>query len=152
MASALGLVLALVPGATPKKPASGLMAHSRPSPADVHPADVIADREDPELITQAQARHQHRQVGLATGGGKAAAMYVTAVTAGTQILDAEDQHVLCHPAFVATHGAGDAQRSTFAQKSIAAVARANAPDLALAREVDDEAAIRGQVADRVQAF
>ena len=26
-----GLVLRLVPGATPKKPASGLMAHSRPS-------------------------------------------------------------------------------------------------------------------------
>ena len=30
-ASAMGLVLALVPGATPKKPASGLHAHRRPS-------------------------------------------------------------------------------------------------------------------------
>ncbi len=31
VASALGLVLELVPGATPKNPASGLIAHSRPS-------------------------------------------------------------------------------------------------------------------------
>src|SRR5579859_2092676 len=31
VAIAFGLVLALVPGATPKKPASGLTAHSRPS-------------------------------------------------------------------------------------------------------------------------
>jgi hypothetical protein len=31
MASALGLVFFAVPGATPKKPASGLMAHIRPS-------------------------------------------------------------------------------------------------------------------------
>src|SRR5213076_1980949 len=31
VAMALGFVFMLVPGATPKKPASGLMAHSRPS-------------------------------------------------------------------------------------------------------------------------
>ncbi len=31
VATALGLVLRLVPGATPKKPASGLTAHSPPS-------------------------------------------------------------------------------------------------------------------------
>ena len=31
MSKALGLVVRLVPGTTPKKPASGLTAHSRPS-------------------------------------------------------------------------------------------------------------------------
>src|SRR5207253_9852834 len=45
-------------------------------------------------------------------------------------LDAEDQHVLREPAFVARHHGGDAQREAFLpEKRVAAVARAKGPDL-----------------------
>ena len=36
-------IFKLVPGATPKNPASGLIAYSRPSVAELHPRDVVAD-------------------------------------------------------------------------------------------------------------
>ena len=39
---ALGLELSDVPGATPKKPASGLIAWSWPSGARLDPGDVVA--------------------------------------------------------------------------------------------------------------
>ena len=50
----------------------------------------------------------------------------------------EDQHVLGHPALVARHHRGDAQREALlAEQRVAAVARAVGPDLARVREVDD---------------
>ena len=61
----------LVPGATPKKPVSGLMAHSRPSAVDPHPRDVVADGPDAvALDPQALGRDHHRQVRLAAGAGE----------------------------------------------------------------------------------
>ena len=51
---------------------------------------------------------------------------------------AQDQHVLGQPALVAAHGGRDAQREAFlAQQRVAAVARAEAPDLARLGVVDD---------------
>ena len=55
-----------------------------------------------------------------------------------RVLDAEDQHVLGHPAFVARDVRRDPKREALlAEQRIAAVARAVAPDLARLREVDD---------------
>ena len=44
VAIAFGFVSGPVPGTTPKKPASGFTAHSRPSGAGPQPGDVVADR------------------------------------------------------------------------------------------------------------
>ena len=106
VAMAFGLVLAPVPGATPKKPASGLMACSRPSAPGliqamssptVHtfqPLKAFGGIEHGEIGLPAGARERGRDVGLLA----------------PRILHAEDQHVLGHPALVAGDVRGDAQR------------------------------------------
>ena len=67
--------------------------------------------------------------------GNAAATYVFS-PCGT--LDAQDQHVLRHPAFVARDVRSNAQRKALlAQQRIAAVARSVRPDLARLREMHD---------------
>src|ERR1019366_3959920 len=55
-----------------------------------------------------------------------------------RVLDAHDEHVLGHPAFVTGNVGGDAQREALlAEQGIAAVARTIGPDLARLREVND---------------
>ena len=55
----------------------------------------------------------------------------------------EDEHVLGQPAVVAGHHRGDAQREALlAEQGVAAVARAEAPDLAGLGEVDDVLVVR----------
>jgi hypothetical protein len=67
-------------------------------------------------------------------------------------LELQDQHVLGQPALVARERRRDAERKALlAQEGVAAVAGADAPDLALLREVHDEAAVGRQVAERVQS-
>jgi hypothetical protein len=66
---ALGLVLAEVPGATPKKPASGLMARSWPVGVGLDPGDVVADGPDLPAV-EAGGRDEHGEVGLAAGAGE----------------------------------------------------------------------------------
>ena len=59
--------------------------------------------------------------------------------------------MLGHPALVARHRAGDAQREALlAQQRVAAVAGAHAPDQPLLGEVDDVAALGREVAGGVQ--
>ena len=59
--------------------------------------------------------------------------------------------MLGQPALVAGHRRGDAQREALlAEKRVAAVAGADAPDRALLGEVHDEAAVGREVAERVQ--
>ncbi len=100
------------------------------------PRDVVADGPDlPPLFLEVGRGDQHGKVGLATcareGGG-----HVVFLPLG--IFDAEDEHVLGHPAFVAGHRRGDAERETFfSQQRIAAVARTVAPDFARFGEVHD---------------
>ena len=56
------------------------------------------------------------------------------------------------PSLLAQVG-GDAQREALlAQQGVAAVARADAPDQVVLREVHDEPPVGVEVADRVQAF
>ena len=139
VAMAVGFVSGPVPGTTPKKPASGLTAHSRPSAPGPQPGDVVADR--PHLVAEVlEGRDEHRQVRLAAGGGERGRDVVPLLPGS---LELEDEHVLGHPALVARHGAGDAQREALlAEERVAAVAGADAPDEPLLREVHDEAALR----------
>ena len=66
VAIAFGFVFADVPGATPKKPASGLIARSRPVRVGLDPGNVVADGPDlPALETL--RRNHHREIGLAAG-------------------------------------------------------------------------------------
>ncbi len=63
---ALGLVFSEVPGATPKKPASGLMARNWPVGVGLDPGDVVAH--GPYLpAVESGGRDQHGEVGLAAG-------------------------------------------------------------------------------------
>ncbi len=70
---ALGLVCSLVPGATPKKPYSGLTAHSRPSsPMRIQAmSSPMASTFQPGMVGSSMAR-----LVLPQALGKAAAMYL----------------------------------------------------------------------------
>ena len=96
------------------------------------PGDVVADRSSPSSPSKPLRRDQHREVGLAAGAGKRRGD-VASSPVGRR--DAEDQHVLGEPALVAAHHRRDAQREAFlAEQRVAAVARAERPDLARLRE------------------
>jgi hypothetical protein len=75
------------------------------------------------------------------------------VSLALRILDADDQHVLGQPAFVARLPARDAQRVAFlAEQRIAAVAGAVALDGEILGEMHDETPFRVELAGRVQAL
>ena len=100
--------------------------------AELHPADVVADRLD---LPALDGGDEHGQVRLAAGRGEGAGD-VAGLALGRGEL--EDEHVLGHPAGVAGHDRGDAQREALlAEEGVAAVARAVRDDLARLGEVDD---------------
>src|SRR5690606_27109620 len=71
------------------------------------PGDVVADGGDlPALFGEGGGRHEHGEVGFSAGGGEGGGD-VGFFAVG--ILQAEDEHVLGHPAFVAGHHGGDAE-------------------------------------------
>ena len=129
---ALGLVCSLVPGATPKKPYSGLTAYSRPSsPIRIQAmSSPSVSTFQPGMVGSSMAR-----LVLPQALGKAAAMYLVDALGAGQL---EDQHVLGQPALVAGHHAGDAQGvALLAEQRVAAVAGAVGPDRALLGELHD---------------
>ncbi len=89
---ALALVCSPVPGATPKKPASGLIAYSRPSsPNRIHAmSSPMVSTVQPEIVGSSMAR-----LVLPQALGKAAATYVDSPRGGGEL---QDQHVLREPA------------------------------------------------------
>ena len=96
--------------------------------AELHPRDVVADRLDRPVL---ERRDQHREVGLAARAREGARDVLDAPVGRGEL---EDQHVLGHPALVAGHDRGDAQgQALLAQQRVAAVARAERPDLARSR-------------------
>jgi hypothetical protein len=105
-----------VPGATPKKPASGLIAQRRPS----GPIFIHAMSSPTALRAPAGERGlDHGQVGLAAGGGERGRDVVAPALRADQ---PQDQHMLGHPAFAAGHRGGDAQRKAFlAEQRVPAV-------------------------------
>ena len=80
---ALGLVFSPVPGATPNRPNSGLTAYRRPSGAEAHPGDVVADHLGGPAL---QGGVDHREVGLAAGAGEGAGDVVGAARPGRSSL------------------------------------------------------------------
>ena len=60
VAIAFGLVFADVPGATPKKPASGLIARKPPVRVRLNPGDVVADRPDLPALEALRAESASR--------------------------------------------------------------------------------------------
>ena len=131
---ALGFDFMDVPGATPKNPASGLMARSVPSGAGLEPGDVVTDRVDlPPLETL--WRHQHGKVGLAAGTRKGAG-HIGFLTLG--VFHAHDQHVLGQPVLVLGENRSDPERKTlFPQQRIPAVSAAVGVDGSLFAKVGD---------------
>src|SRR5450631_4904118 len=103
----------------------------------MQPGDILPDR--PYFPTAvARGRDQHREVGLAAGGGKRARQIVSFAL---RIFNADDQHVLGEPALGARLPARDAQRMAFlAEQGIAAVARPETHYRQLLREMHDETA------------
>src|SRR4051812_10066331 len=80
-------------------------------------------------------RDEHGEVGLATGAWESGG-YVSLLSLG--VLYTQDQHVLGKPALVAGKDRRDAQGEGFlAEQGVAAIARAERPDRALLREVDN---------------
>src|SRR5438128_12317746 len=115
---ALGFVLAEVPGATPKKPASGLIARRQPCSSG-----RIQAMSSPTVQTfqpSNPGRDEHGEICFSAGAGKCGSD-VSFLTFG--IFDAQDEHVLGHPAFVARDVGSDAQCKTlFSEKRVATVA------------------------------
>src|SRR5204863_483401 len=69
-----------------------------------------------------------------------------------RVLDADDQHVLREPAFLARLPRSEPQRVTLlAEQRVAAVAGAHAPDELFLGEVQDQSPLRRQIAERVHA-
>ena len=123
-----------VPGATPKKPASGLIARRRPSAPAPHPGESSPIGPDfPALRTPL--------------GGIIMAKLVLPQALGTQpqrkffapsgFSHADNEHVLRHPAFIVRDVGSDAQGETLlAEQGISSVTGAVGPDLAaLSRSV-----------------
>ena len=155
---AFGFVFSPVPGATPKNPASGLIACRRPSGPNFIQAmsSPIVSTFQPGRVGISIARFV-----LPHADGNAPVTYFVVSLRRGQL---QDQHVLGHPALVAGHHRRDPQRKALlAQQRVAAVARAVRPDLAALREVHDVlvglvarprhvlAPVGERVADRVQA-
>src|SRR5690606_38365663 len=124
------------------------------------PGDVVAHR--PYLPAfETLRRDQHGEVGLATGAREGAG---DVVFLALRVFHADDHHVFGHPAFVARHHGGDAQRhALLAEQRVAAVAGTVGDDLAGFREVHDVAIVRvtgpghvganvERIANRVQAL
>jgi hypothetical protein len=73
------------------------------------------------------------------------------VTRPFGILEAEDQHVLGEPAFVAPDPAADPEREALlGEQRVAAVPGADAPDQPLLGEMADEPPVGIEVAQRVE--
>ncbi|ABA49082.1 hypothetical protein BURPS1710b_1575 [Burkholderia pseudomallei 1710b] len=105
-----------------------------PVAARLEPRDVVADRRHAPAL-EALRRDQHREVGLAARGRKRRGDVILAALGRGH---AEDQHVLGEPAFVAPHRRRDPQREALlAEERVAAVARAEAPDLARLGKMHD---------------
>ncbi len=149
VAMALGLVLSLVPGATPKKPDSGLMARSWPVVVRLDPGDVVAYGPDLPTI-EAGWGNEHGEVGFAAGGGESSGdvgLLGAALRVGGGF-DADNKHVLSHPALVAGDVGGDAEgEALFAEERVATVAGAVGPNFAGFGEVDDVLGVIGGPGD-----
>jgi hypothetical protein len=114
--------------------------------ANVHPGDIVANGPDSVALISQRGNH-HGEIGFPARAGKSG--YHVGDFAPRRF-QTEDEHVLGHPALVARHVTGDAQRETFlSQQRIAAIAGAHAPDEPLLWKVHDVATQGVEIAERV---
>ena len=101
--------------------------------AGAHPRDVVADGLD---LVAGDRGLEHGEVGLAAGAREGGGD--VELLAGGLAGQAQDEHVLGHPAIAARHRRGDTQREALlAEQGVAAVARTEGPDLVGLGEVGD---------------
>ena len=126
--------------------ALGIDRAQLPGRVDVNPRDVVAHR--PHAPAR-QRRHGHGEIGLAR---RARHGRRDIRDLALRVLDADDQHVLREPAFLARLPRSEPQRVTLlAEQRVAAVAGAHAPDELFLGEVQDQSPLRRQIAERVHA-
>ncbi len=117
--------------------------------ANTQPCNIVAQR--PDMITllgKIIRGGHHGQIGLAAGGGESC-RHIFLLSIG--IFDAEDQHMLSHPAFVFALEGRDAQRKAlFAQQNVSAVAGVDGPDGVVLGELEDIALVGVQGALAVE--
>ena len=126
----------------------------RPKPtvlADADPGDVVAHRLDliAELLI-VLGGDEHGKVGLAAGGGECSRhILLGAVGIG----DAQNEHVLCHPAFLSAEIGCDAEREALlAEEHVAAVTGVDGDDGIVFGEVHDIALLGVDIALCVEAL
>ena len=116
-----------------------------------HPSDIIAN--GPNLVALlliALRRNQHGQVGLAAGRREGGG-HILLLALG--ILDAQDQHMLGHPALVFAQVRGDTEsEALFAQQNVSAVAGVYRDNGIVLREVHDISLLSVNVAFAVEAL
>ena len=117
--------------------------------AHAQPGDIITQRPYMIALLCVIIRGEHHgQIGLAAGGGEGR-RHIFLLSVG--IFDAEDQHMLRHPAFVLALEGRDAQRKAlFAQQDISAVAGVDGPDGVVLGELEDIALVGVQRALAVE--
>src|SRR5271156_5143298 len=88
------------------------------------PGNVVSNGPDLPAL-EAVGRNHHREIGLAAGRGESSGN-ISLFTSTVRVfrrLDADDQHMLGHPAFIASNVGGNAKRKALlTKKRIAAVA------------------------------
>ena len=119
--------------------------------ADAQPRDIVAHAPDaPAPPLQALGRDEHGEVRLAAGGREGGG---DVLDLAARVLDAEDQHVLGHPALLTAEVRSDAQREALlALKHVSAIVRVHRDDRIVLREVDDVLVVLVEVALAVQAL
>ena len=108
--------------------------------ADTQPCNIIPDRLDlVALLLEHLRRNQHGEVGLAAGRRESSGhVLLGAVRVG----NAQDQHMLRHPAFLPSEVGRNAQgEALLAQQDISAVVGVDGPDGVILREVNDIAVL-----------
>ena len=144
----IGIRLFVGSGSNAEKSRFGIDRAQSAVGRDMHPGDIVANCPDAVALLFERGDH-HGKIRFSAGAGESRG-HVGDFAGG--IFQAEDQHVLGHPALVARHPAGNSQGEAFlAEKSVAAVARANAPDQIFLRKMENEPAIRVQIAQRMES-
>ena len=147
----IGIALGIGAGCYAKEAILGIDSPKAAIGANAQPGDIIADA--PSLVAHIGillGRDEHGQVGLSAGGGESGGD-ILGLALG--IFDAENEHMLGHPALGFGLEGGDAQgEALFAQQHIAAVAGVDAPDGVILREVDDVAVLLAEILFGMQAL
>ena len=113
--------------------------------ADADPCDVVADAlYFIARVAEMLGRDEHREVGLAARGGERRR---DVLLFAVRPLDAEDEHVLRHPAFLSSEVGRNSQREALlAEQNVSAVTGVDRPDRVILREVHDPSVLLVDVA------